>query len=65
MTNEENFICIVDSFENVQLNKVDLIYSCFSLQFCNPEKINDVMNKIIKNIKKDGYFVRKFFRNRG
>lgn len=53
---------IIDNFENVKFEKVNLIYSCFSLQFCNPQKFDDLMHKITKNIHRNGFFVRKFFR---
>ena len=56
--NKDKLKIIIDNFENVELKKVNLIYSCFSLQFCNPKKIDDLMQRITKSIYKDGFFVR-------
>lgn len=58
----ENFNYIVDRIENIKLHGADFIYECFCLQFCNPQKIDSVMEKIIKNISQGGFFVRKFHR---
>lgn len=55
---------IIDNFENVKLEKSNLIYSCLSLQYCNPSKKAEVMNKITSSINKNGFFVRKFLRKR-
>lgn len=53
-----NLEFIIGNFENVKLHKADLIYSCFSLHFCKPDKIDSVMKEITKNIVQGGYFVR-------
>ena len=53
---------IIDNFENVELKKSDLIYSCLSLQFCSSSKKDELMNKITSSINKNGFFVRKFLR---
>ncbi len=58
--NKDRINIVVDDFENVKLHKADLIYSCFSLCFCNPNNIDNLMNEIIENIIPGGYFVRKF-----
>lgn len=55
---KENLKVIIDNFENTKLQKADLMYSCLSLQFCNPNKIDELMNNIIENIKPNGFFVR-------
>ena len=55
---------IIGNFEDIKLHKADLIYSCFSLHFCKPDKIDNVMKEITTNIIKGGYFVRKFLRKR-
>lgn len=56
--NKDKLKIIIDDFENVELKKVNLIYSCFSLQFCNPKKIDDLMQRITKSVYKNGFFVR-------
>ena len=53
-----------EDFKNVKLPKVDLFYSCLSLQFINPRDIDSVMKKINESINESGFFVRKFFRRR-
>lgn len=64
IADKTNLEFIIGNFENIKLHKADLIYSCFSLHFCKPDKIDDIMSKIITNIIKGGYFVREFFRKR-
>ena len=56
--NKDSLKIIVNKFEDVELTKADLIYSCFSLQFCNPKRIDDLMHRITKSIYKNGFFVR-------
>lgn len=58
ISNKDKLRIIIDDFENVKLQEADLIYSCFSLQFCNPKNINILMNNITENICKNGFFVR-------
>ena len=60
ITQNENLKFELQEFENIKLHKADLIYSCFSLHFCNPEKFNDMMNEIINNINTNGFFVGNF-----
>ena len=57
-----NLKFIIANFEDIKLHKADLIYTCFSLHFCKPDKIDSVMKEITKNIVQGGYFVRKFLR---
>lgn len=57
---KNNINFILEDFENVKLHKADLIYSCLSLHFCNPNKIDNLMEKITTNIISGGFFVRKF-----
>ncbi len=59
----DNFKFVLQDFEDVKLHKASLIYSCFSLHFCNPNKFDVLMNEITKNIIPGGFFVRKFSRN--
>lgn len=56
----ENLEFELQEFEKVKLHKADLIYSCFSLHFCNPEKFNDMMKEIIVSINTNGFFVGNF-----
>ena len=53
-----------EDFKDVKLPKVDLFYSCLSLQFINPKDIDGVMKKINESINERGFFVRKLFRRR-
>ena len=64
IADKTNLEFIIGNFENIKLHKADLIYSCFSLHLCKPDKIDDIMSTIITNIVKGGYFVREFFRKR-
>ena len=49
---------INEEFKEVKLPKVDLFYSCLSLQFIKPVDLDNVMKKINDSIKEDGFFVR-------
>ena len=60
ITQNENLKFELQEFENLKLDKVDLIYSCFSLHFCNPEKFDSLMYEITENIKSNGFFVGNF-----
>lgn len=51
---------IIDSFENVKLNKANLIISNFSIYFCEPQYFNRFCNEITNNIVEGGYFVGNF-----
>lgn len=55
-SNEYEFIN--EEFKDVELPKVNLFYSCFSLQFINPIDLDNVMKKINDSITKKGFFVR-------
>lgn len=56
----KNLKFLLQDFENIKLHKASLIYSCFSLHFCNPNKFDVLMNEITKNIIPGRFFVRKF-----
>ena len=58
--NNTNLNFKLQDFENIRLNKANLIYSCFSLHFCKPDKFDGLMNEITKSIISNGFFVRKF-----
>lgn len=46
----ERFQFICQDFENIQLDKNDLIVSNFSLPFCNKKYFNGFWNKIVNSI---------------
>ena len=50
-------------FENLQLEKTNLIVANFSLLFCNQNQFVKLWNKINESILKNGYFVGNFFGN--
>lgn len=52
------FIC--QDFENIQLDKNDLIVSNFSLPFCNKKYFNEFWNKIVNSINTGRIFCWKF-----
>ena len=49
--NIKNIEFELQEFENLKLDKADLIYSFLSLNFCNPDKFNNMMDEIISSIK--------------
>lgn len=49
------------NFEDIELEKTDLIVSNFSLSFCDKDKFKELWNKIQNNIKTNRIFCRKFF----
>lgn len=49
------------SFEEVELEKNDLIVANYSLPFCNKDKFGELWNKIKGSILDNGYFVGNFF----
>lgn len=55
---------IIEDFEKVKLPKADLMLANLSVFFCKPEYFKHFMEEVKKNIKAQGYFVRKFFRKR-
>lgn len=50
----------LQEFENLKLNKADLINACFSLHFCNPNRFEKMMIEITSSINKKGFFVGNF-----
>ena len=49
------------NFNDMKLEKADLIVANYSLPFCNNEKINYVWKNIVNSIRTNGYFVGNFF----
>ena len=58
--NNENIKFELQEFENLKLNKADLINACFSLHFCNPDRFEKMMIEITSSINKKGFFVGNF-----
>ncbi len=54
-----NFIC--QNFENIELEKTNLIVSNFAIPFCSKKNFNEFWEEIVDSIEKDGYFVGNFF----
>jgi len=53
--------CKQESFENLIIPDVDLVYSSFSIPFCKPEAFNTLGNRIVNAIKDGGRFAGNFF----
>lgn len=53
-----------ESFEKVELEKTDAVIAFFSIPFCNPEKFEQLWNKIYECINPNGYFVGQLFGDR-
>ena len=49
------------NFENIELEKTNLLVANFSIPFCDKEHFNEFWNKITDNILKDRIFCWKFF----
>lgn len=48
-------------FEDLILERANLIVANFSLSFCKKDKFNEMWDKIVENINANGYFVGNFF----
>ena len=57
----QKFIFLQSDFENIKLEKNNLVIANYSLPFCNKNKFQEFWNKIVNSIEKDGYFVGNFF----
>lgn len=57
----KRFRFISENFENIELEKNNLIVANFSLPFCNKNYFYELWNKIVTSISKDGYFVGNLF----
>ena len=60
---QKNFKFSKQEFENIQIEKTNLIVANFSLPFCNQKQFVKLWNKINESILKNGYFVGNFFGN--
>ena len=54
------FIC--QDFENIKLDKSDLVVANFSIPFCNKKYFNELWNKIVNSINTSRIFCWKLFR---
>lgn len=57
----ENFEFQKQNFENLKLEKSNLIVANYSLPFCNKNKFEELWNKIKTSISDNGYFIGNFF----
>lgn len=57
----KRFRFIKQDFENIKLEKNDLVVANFSIPFCNKKDFKDFWNAIVGSISEDGYFVGNFF----
>ena len=60
---QKNFKFSKQEFENIQIEKTNLIVANFSLPFCNQKQFVKLWNQINESILKNGYFVGNFFGN--
>lgn len=52
---------IQSDFENIKLEKNNLVVAKYSIPFCKKDKFYDFWNTIVNSIMKDGYFLGNFF----
>ena len=57
----KKFRSSVQNFQNVKLEKNNLIVSNYSIPFCGKKYFKEFWSKIEESIEKDGYFVGNFF----
>ena len=57
----KQFKFVKQKFEDIELEKNNLVVANFSLPFCNKNNFKELWNKINNSILKDGYFVGNFF----
>lgn len=57
----EKFRFQKQNFENVELEKSNLVVANYSLPFCKKYKFEELWNKIKASIAKEGYFIGNFF----
>lgn len=60
---EQNYLKFIkqDFENNIILQSCNLLVANSSLSFCNRKNFDDLWNKIVDSISKDGYFVGNFF----
>ena len=52
---------IQSEFENIKLEKNNLIIANYSIPFCNKNKFQEFWHKMVDSIEENGYFVGNFF----
>ena len=57
----KRFNFVKQKFEEIELEKNNLVVANFSLPFCNKNDFKKLWNKIDASILEDGYFVGNFF----
>ena len=57
----KQFKFLKQKFEDIELEKNNLVVANFSIPFCNKNDFKKLWNKIDDSILKDGYFVGNFF----
>ena len=57
----KQFKFLKQKFEDIELEKNNLVVANFSIPFCNKNNFKKLWNKIDDSILKDGYFVGNFF----
>lgn len=57
----ERFYFLCQNFENLKIDKTDLIVSNFSIPFCNKDYFENFWNNIVDSIKIGRIFCRQFF----
>ena len=50
--------------EDIKLPKTQLLTAFFSIPFCNPNKFDELWNKIYNSIENNGFFVGQLFGDR-
>ena len=63
VTEKERFKFICQNFENIELEKNDLVVSNFSIPFCSKNYFNEFWNKIVDSINEGRILCRQFFWN--
>lgn len=58
---KEKFRFQQQNFENIKLERSNLIIANNCLSFCNKNKFKELWNKIKENISEEGYFIGNFF----
>ena len=52
---------VQSDFENIKLEKNNLVVANYSIPFCQKDKFFEFWKQVINSIEKDGYFVGNFF----
>jgi tellurite methyltransferase len=55
---------IEEDFQNLDIPSAQLVTAFFSIPFCNPDKFDNLWNRIYNSLETNGYFVGQLFGNR-